>query len=126
MDMKTFFNITIEGLGDTQTFRVQSTKLRKFDKSAKYGFYRLKKKIQVGNYYIDVVLALTRDVELGGIVGKLIRQSRYTIHQVHHEVYTLSSEDMYINQSPTLCSVSVELEEQGVELCNCTIEVDVR
>lgn len=124
--MKTFFNITIEGLGDTQTFRVQSTKLRKFDESAKYGFYRLKKKIQVGNYYIGVVLALTYDVELGGIVGKLIRQRRYTIHQVHHEVYTLNREGMYINQSPTLCSVSVELEEQGVELCNCTIYVDVR
>ena len=124
--MKTFFNITIEGLGDTQTFRVQSTKLRKFDQSAKYGFYRLKRKLQINNYHVSIVLALTYSIELGGVVEKPIKQRRYTIHQVHHEVYTLDKEGMYINLSPTLCSVRVELEEENVIPCSCTLSVDNR
>lgn len=122
--MKTFFNITIEYKGDKQTFRVQSTKLHKFDKNAKYGFYRLKKKLQINHYHVSVVIALTYDIELGGMVRKLIKQRRYTIHQVYHEVYTLNGEGMYVNQSPTLCSVNVELEEENVIPCNCTLSVD--
>lgn len=51
--MKTFFNITIEGLGDTQTFRIQSTKLRKFDQNAKYGFYRLKNTLNGEGMYVN-------------------------------------------------------------------------
>lgn len=124
--MKTFFNITIEGLGDTQIFRIQSTKLRKFDESAKYGFYRLEQKLQVDNYHVSIVLALTYSIELGGIVLKLIKQRRYTIHQIHHEVYTLNKEGKYINQPPTLCSVSVELEEENVIPCFCTLSVENR
>lgn len=124
--MKTYFNITIEGLGDTQTFRVQSTKLRKFDESAMYGFYRLKNKLQVDNYYINIVFALTYSIELGGIVRKPIKLRRYNIHQVHHEVYTLNRGGMYVNQPPTLCSVSVELEEENVIPCFCTLSVENR
>lgn len=122
--MKTFFNITIEYKGDKQTFRVQSTKLHKFDQSAKYGFYRIKNKVQVDLYHVSIVIALTYSIELGSTAGKPIKQSRYTIHQVHHEVYTLNGEGMYVNQSPTLCSVSVELEEENVIPCHCTLSVD--
>ena len=124
--MKTFFNITIEGLGGTQTFRVQSTKLRKFDESTKYGFYRLKQKLQIDYYYINIVIALTYSIELGGIVQKPIKQRRYNIHQVHHEVYTLNKEGRYINQPQTLCNVSVELEEENIIPCFCTLSVDNR
>lgn len=124
--MKTFFNITIEGLGDTQTFRVQSTRLRKFDESAKYGFYQLKQKLQVDYYYASIVLALTYSIELGGIVRKPIKQRRYTIHQIHHEVYTINNEGIYVNQPPTLCSVSVELDEENVIPCFCTLSVENR
>lgn len=122
--MKTFFNITIEGLGDTQTFRIQSTKLHKFDQNAKFGFYRTKKKLQIDFYHVSIVLALTYSIELGGIVGKPIKQRRYAIHQVHHEVYTLNKGGMYVNQPPTLCSVNVELEEENVIPCHCTLSVD--
>lgn len=124
--MNTFFNITIEGLGDTQTIRIKSTKLRKFYENAKYGFYRLPKKLQIGDYFIDIVLALTYDIELGGVVGRPIKQRRYTIHQIHHEVYTLSKEGMYINQQPTLCSVKLESEEVDFIQCNCTLFVTIR
>lgn len=124
--MKTFFNITIKGLGDTQTFRVQSTKLRKIDESAKYGFYRLKKKLKIGDYFINIVLALTYDIELGGVVEKLFVQRRYTVHQIHHEIYTLNSYGMYVNQPQKLCSVKVELEEVDVIPCNCTLFVDIK
>lgn len=124
--MKTFFNITIEGLGDTQTFRVQSTKLRKFNENAKYGFYRLKQKLQIDYYYVSIVLALTYSVELGGTIGNPIKQRRYNIHQMHHEVYTLNKAGMYVNQPPTLCSASVELEEENVMPCFCTLSIENR
>lgn len=124
--MKTFFDITVERLGITQTFRVQSTKLRKFDECAKYGFYRPKLKLQVGSYYISIVFALTYSIELGGMVGKPIKQRRYKIHQVYHEVYTLNKEGMYVNLPPTLYRVNAKLVEENVVPCSCTLSVDKR
>lgn len=124
--MKTFFNITIEGIGDPLTIKVQSTKLRKFDQNSKYGFYRLSKKIEAGFYHIDIVLGLTYCIELGGTIIKPYKQRRYTIHQVHHEVYLLDRYDMYHCQPQSLCSVSVEIEEQDVQPCSCTISTDNR
>ena len=124
--MKTFFNITIKGIGEPLTIKVQSTKLRKLDQSSKYGFYRLGKKIESGFYHINVVLALTYSVELGGTVEKHFRQKRYAIHQVHHEVYVLDRYGMYHCQPQSLCSVSVEIEEQDVQPCSCTISTDNR
>lgn len=124
--MKTFFNITIEGIGKPQVFRVQSTQLRKFDQSDKYGFYRLQRMLQIEDYYVNVVLALTYSVELGGIISKVHKQRRYQVHQVHHELYAICPNGMYINLSPTLCSVSVTIDEQDVIPCNCIISVDQR
>lgn len=124
--MKTFFNITIKGIGEPLTIKVQSTKLRKFDQSSKYGFYRLSKKIEAGFYHVSVVLALTYSVELGGTIEKHFKQKRYAIHQVHHEVYVLDRYGMYHCQPQSLCSVSVEIEEQDVQPCSCTISTDNR
>lgn len=124
--MKTFFNITIEGIGKPQVFRIQSTKLRKFDQSARYGFYRLQKILKVEDYHVSIVLALTYSVELGGVVSRTFKQRRYQVHQVHYELYTLDKNGMYVNQYPTLCSVSVTLDEQDVMPCNCTISVGNR
>lgn len=124
--MKTFFNITIEGIGEPTTINVQSTKLRKFDQSSKYGFYRLRKMIEVDCYRISVVLALTHSVELGGFIGKHFKQKRYTIHQVHHEVYILDRNGIYHNQPQSLCSVRVEIDEQDVQPCLCTISTENR
>lgn len=124
--MKTFFNITIEGVGEPLTIKVQSTKLRKFDQNSRYGFYRIPKKIEVGFYHINVVLALTYYIELGGTIEKHLKQKRYTIYQVHHEVYTLDRYGMYHCQPQSLCSVSVEIEEQDVLPCSCIISTDNR
>lgn len=124
--MKTFFNIIIEGIGEPLTIKVQSTKLRKFNQSSKYGFYRLSKKIEASYYHIEVVLALTYSVELGGTIIKPIKQKRYALHQVHHEVYVLDRYGMYHCQAQSLCSVRVEIEEQDVQPCSCTISTDNR
>lgn len=124
--MKTYFCITIKGMGEEQVFIIQSTLLRKFDQSDKYGFYRPKNKLLFHNYHISVALALTYNIEIGSIGSKVIKQRRYKIHQVHHEVYILSQEGIYVNQPRTLCSVCVNLVEEDVIPCDCTLSIENR
>ena len=122
--MKTFFKISINGMGNAENIRIQSTKLIKIAKSVTAGYYKPKKLIVVGGYQIDIILALSYIVELGGTVTRPIKQRRYKLHKFVHEVHLIDCHGMLHNQRATLFDVSISIEEEDVQPCSCIISVD--
>ena len=121
--MKTFFNITISGLGDEFTTRVQSTKLRKVDEYALCGIYAMRNNIVIDNYLVELKLMLSYSIEIGGTVGKVIKQRRYTLHGICYDIYSTDTNGMWHNQPKSLADISVDMEEVDVQPCTCTISV---
>lgn len=121
--MKTFFNIEIEGLGDPFSTRIQSTKFHCVDKRKGYGYYRTSRMIRIDNYHVDIVLALTYDVEMGGTITHPIKQKRYHLHAYYHTIYCEDYDGMLHSQPSSMGIVIVSIEEEDVQPCNCTISV---
>lgn len=124
--MRTFFMITIEGMGYTANLQIKHTQLHKVAEGTHVGFYEPKKPIVVADYQIRIWLALTYSVELGGTIIKPYKQRRYKLHFYSHEVYQLDGLGMLHNQPDSLFKVGISIEEQDVQPCSCTISTDNR
>lgn len=115
--MKTFFNITIDGLGDRIEKRIQSTKLLKVRKNSVHAFYTPKEAIFTDSYRISIQLAMTYNIEMGGTVIKPIKQKRFNLHRFEYELYEIDKFGMYHNAPSELINVGVNTEEVDVVPC---------
>ena len=119
--MKTFFNITIDGLGDRIEKRIQSTKLLKVAKNSVHAFYTPKEAIFTDNYRVNIQLAMTFNIEMGGTVVKPIKQKRFNLHRFEYELYEIDKFGLYHNVTSDLINVEVYIEEVDVVPCECVI-----
>lgn len=122
--MKTFFNISIDGLGKNYTIRIQSTGLRKMKESATFGVYQPKEVIKVGNFFIYINLYLTYSIELGGTVTEVFKQRRYNMLGFNYELYTEREDGFLRNIKQSWAQIKITIEEVDIRPCTCTISTD--